>query len=108
VTEDEASEYERYISHPLRLPLVVFNEAPPFDNAGLEYLDYLESTNNYDEYGAADPMELEDWLAVQEDPLTVGEEDYDKKRYQAYGKWLRGKSLFKQSKVDPEFREQGR
>jgi len=108
VTEDEASEYDRYITHPLRLPLVVSNEAPPLDSAGLEYLDYLESTNNYDEYGAADPMELEDWLDVHEDPLTVIEEDYDKKRYQAYGKWLRGKSLFKQSKVDPEFREQGR
>lgn len=39
-------------------------------------------------------------LKVGEDPLTVKEEDAQKKRYKAYGKWLRGKSLFKQQPVD--------
>ncbi|KAG7287793.1 hypothetical protein NEMBOFW57_007308 [Staphylotrichum longicolle] len=35
-----------------------------------------------------------------ENPLTVTEEDAQKKRYKAYRKWLRGKSLFKQQPVD--------
>jgi phosphatidylinositol 3,5-bisphosphate 5-phosphatase len=39
-------------------------------------------------------------LRVGENPLTVTEEDAAKKRYKAYGKWLRGKSLFKQQPVD--------
>jgi hypothetical protein len=37
---------------------------------------------------------------VPENPLTVTEEDALKKRYKAYRKWLRGKSLFKQQPVD--------
>jgi len=40
---------------------------------------------------------------VKIDPLTVTEDDLGKKRYKAYRQWLRGKSLFKQSKVDPEY-----
>ena len=39
-------------------------------------------------------------LKVGESPLTVLDEDLAKKRYKAYGKWLRGKSLFKQQPVD--------
>ncbi|KAK3955129.1 polyphosphoinositide phosphatase [Pseudoneurospora amorphoporcata] len=39
-------------------------------------------------------------LKVSENPLTVTEEDAQKKRYKAYRKWLRGKSLFKQQPVD--------
>ena len=40
-------------------------------------------------------------LKVSENPLTVTEEDIlQKKRYKAYRKWLRGKSLFKQQPVD--------
>jgi len=97
VSADEAAEYDRYMTHPLRLPLVVSNDAPPLDTAGLEYLDYLESAQAIDEYGAADPAEFESWVEMEEDPLTVLEEDNDKKRYRAYNKWIRGKSFFKQS-----------
>ena len=43
-----------------------------------------------------------EFLMVRENPLDVTEEDGGKKRYKAYRQWLRGKSLFKQSKVDPE------
>jgi hypothetical protein len=39
-------------------------------------------------------------VTVAENPLTVTEEDRMKKRYKAYRKWLRGKSLFKQQPVD--------
>ncbi|KAL2023970.1 hypothetical protein VTK56DRAFT_205 [Thermocarpiscus australiensis] len=39
-------------------------------------------------------------VRVPENPLTVTEEDALKKRYKAYKKWLRGKSLFKQQPVD--------
>lgn len=39
-------------------------------------------------------------LKVGENPLTVTEEDAPKKRYKAYGKWLRGKSFFKQQPLD--------
>ncbi|KAI0023110.1 SacI homology domain-containing protein [Xylariomycetidae sp. FL0641] len=39
-------------------------------------------------------------LRVGENPLTVTDEDLPKKRYKAYKKWLRGKSLFKQQPVD--------
>ncbi|KAK0722162.1 SacI homology domain-containing protein, partial [Lasiosphaeria miniovina] len=41
-----------------------------------------------------------DTLRIGENPLTVTEEDALKKRYKAYRKWLRGKSLFKQQPVD--------
>ncbi|KAI1322308.1 SacI homology domain-containing protein [Xylariaceae sp. FL0255] len=39
-------------------------------------------------------------LRVGDNPLTVTEDDLPKKRYKAYKKWLRGKSLFKQQPVD--------
>jgi len=39
-------------------------------------------------------------LRVAENPLTVTDDDFTKKRYKAYRKWLRGKSLFKQQPVD--------
>ena len=39
-------------------------------------------------------------LKIGDNPLTVTEEDALKKRYKAYRKWLRGKSLFKQQPVD--------
>jgi hypothetical protein len=99
VTENEAAEYERYMTHPLRLPLVVSNDAPLLDNAGMEYMDYLESANAVDEDVDADSAEFEEWLESQEDPLTVQQDDGEKKRYHAYKKWLGGKSFFKLSKV---------
>ncbi|KAK8105311.1 phosphatidylinositol-3-5-bisphosphate 5-phosphatase [Apiospora kogelbergensis] len=43
-----------------------------------------------------------DLLRVGDNPLTVTEEDLPKKRYKAYRKWLRGKSLFKQQPLPSE------
>src|SRR6201999_2202260 len=42
VTRNEAEEYERYITHPLNLPLVVSTETPP--NPSLDFLEYVNST----------------------------------------------------------------
>ncbi|ORX95799.1 SacI homology domain-domain-containing protein [Clohesyomyces aquaticus] len=53
-----------------------------------------------------DIEEFEEFLRVAENPLDVLEEDGSKKRYKAYRQWLKGKSFFKQSKVDPEWRNQ--
>ncbi|KAF2275542.1 uncharacterized protein EI97DRAFT_494506 [Westerdykella ornata] len=53
-----------------------------------------------------DIEEFETYLRVEENPLDVRDEDRQKKRYKAYRQWLRGKSFFKQSKVDPEWRAQ--
>jgi hypothetical protein len=53
-----------------------------------------------------DIEDFEEYLKVRENPLDVEDDDGDKKRYKAYRQWLRGKSFFKQSKVDPEWEEQ--
>ncbi|OAL54447.1 hypothetical protein IQ07DRAFT_639962 [Pyrenochaeta sp. DS3sAY3a] len=53
-----------------------------------------------------DIEDFEEFLRVNENPLNVDEEDRAKKRYKAYRQWLRGKSFFKQSKVDPEWQNQ--
>ncbi len=53
-----------------------------------------------------DMEEFENFLKVSENPLDVAENDRERKRYKAYRKWLRGKSFFKQSKVDPEWQNQ--
>jgi hypothetical protein len=53
-----------------------------------------------------DIEDFEEYLAVKENPLDVEEEDGTKKRYKAYRQWLKGKSFFKQSKVDPEWQNQ--
>lgn len=114
VTNEETSEYERYISHPTKIPLVVSSELPAETN--LDFVDYVNSgragVDSGDEgshAGLLDPSdedlaEFVDFLTFREDPLTVWEEDGGKKRYKAYRQWLKGKSLFKQSKVDPEYR----
>ena len=114
VSEVEAREYDRYVAHPLNLPLVVSNELP--SDANIDYVEYIQKAGgsefddlDQEESFAAgisdqDLQHFWDFLGEREDPLTVTEEDGAKKRYKAYRQWLRGKSLFKQSKVDPEYR----
>jgi hypothetical protein len=53
-----------------------------------------------------DIEEFEEFVSVRENPLDVEEEDGQRKRYKAYRQWLKGKSFFKQSKVDPEWEAQ--
>ncbi|KAF2968162.1 hypothetical protein GQX73_g5466 [Xylaria multiplex] len=99
----ETEDYARYVSHPQSLPLVVSNEAPT-DIDSSEYQEYLNGSWQTD--GLAPNSTDEDisayyeLLRVGSQPLAVTEEDLSKKRYKAYKKWLRGKSLFKQQPVD--------
>lgn len=98
----EAHEYQRYVNHPLNLPLVVSTEIPP--NANLDLLHYVDSTSAdafTNMHSTEDDLaEYAEFLDVGEDPLTVTEADTAKKRYKAYRQWVKGKSLFKQ-RVDP-------
>lgn len=115
ITPTESAEYARYVSHPLNLPLVISTELPT--DANHDYLEYVhkaggaafkdleEDEGSVDVVGEEDLELFDEFLRQREEVLTVTEEDGDKKRYKAYRQWLlRGKSLFKQSKVDPEFR----
>jgi hypothetical protein len=103
VNAQETDDYARYISHPQSLPLVISNEAP----ADVDSSQYQEYLNGSWQVSGLAPNGTEDdiaayWdlLRVGENPLTVMEEDLPKKRYKAYRKWLRGKSLFKQQPVE--------
>jgi hypothetical protein len=112
VTAAEAAEYAEYISHPLNLPLVVSAETPTAsDPIALDFVEYLglaEGDGGRWDVGDEEVGVFEEFLTVAENPLDVGEEDGGKKRYKAYRQWLKGKSLFKQSKVDPEYQGHGR
>lgn len=114
VSAAEAEDYEHYISHPQNLPLVVSAEAPAASEIEAEYQEYVGGSwqsegllvssgdaaaaiaAGEDDYYAA----YAELLKVGDNPLTVNEGDVLKKRYRAYRKWLRGKSLFKQQPLD--------
>ncbi|KAK3688471.1 SacI homology domain-containing protein [Podospora appendiculata] len=110
VSAAEADDYARYISHPQNLPLVVSAEIAASEIEP-EYQEYVDGSWQYADGplvasatptpGHEDDRALYvDMLQIGENPLTVTEEDAQKKRYKAYRKWLRGKSLFKQQPVD--------
>ncbi|KAI1818345.1 SacI homology domain-containing protein [Poronia punctata] len=103
VSSVEEEDYTRYVSHPQSLPLVVSNE-PPTDIDSSEYQEYLNGSWQIDGLAPSgseeDTAAYSELLRVAENPLTVTDEDLVKKRYKAYKKWLRGKSLFKQQPVD--------
>jgi hypothetical protein len=114
VTSDEENEYAKYISHPLNIALVVSAEEPVEDDGNVDFLEYLGiidgdprgitgMSKDFD-IGEEAFADYAEFLTITEDPLDVTEEDLGKKRYKVYRQWLRGKSLFKQSKVDPEAR----
>lgn len=98
VAETEAQEYQRYISHPLKLPLVVSTAVPA--NANLELLRYVNSISTEavtNMHSTEDDLaDYAEFLDVGDEPLTVTEADTAKKRYKAYRQWVKGKSLFKQ------------
>ncbi|RKF82296.1 Polyphosphoinositide phosphatase [Golovinomyces cichoracearum] len=110
VSAPEADDYAYYILHPQTLPLVLRTETPT--NIDSEYSDYVNK--NWQDIGAVKSLEdrelngsgLEDmaeykaFLTVAKNPLTVTEDDLNKKRYKAYKKWLMGKSLFKEQPID--------
>ncbi|KEY66582.1 hypothetical protein S7711_01876 [Stachybotrys chartarum IBT 7711] len=103
VKDQEARDYEEYIRHPQNLPLVVSSDTP-VDVDISEYQGYVSGswqdqglmvTGAEEEIGVYAEL-----LKIGENPLTVTEEDAQKKRYKAYRKWLRGKSFFKQQPID--------
>ncbi|KAJ5770290.1 uncharacterized protein N7511_002341 [Penicillium nucicola] len=106
VTSAEAEEYERYINHPLTVPLVVTSEdemtAASLRDHGynLDLLEYVNKCNVEEltlQQNAEDSLaDYAEFLNVSEEGLTVVSEDHEKKRYKRYRQWLRGKSLFKQ------------
>ena len=105
VPKPEQADYEEYIQHPQTLPLVVSSELPDLSDIDQEYVSYV--AGSWLTEGLAPTVTSEEQMAlyeellkVGENPLTVTEEDKEKKRYKAYRKWLRGKSLFKQQPVD--------
>ncbi|KAL9943588.1 phosphatidylinositol-3,5-bisphosphate 5-phosphatase [Verticillium nonalfalfae] len=102
VSQVEANDYDRYVSHPQSLPLVVSAEEQAENDS--EYRDYINGSWHLESHLQTgpedDPTVYAELLRVGENPLTVTEEDAQKKRYKAYRKWLRGKSFFKQQPVD--------
>jgi hypothetical protein len=71
-----------------------------------DYEDTAAPANEKWKTPEEDIEEFEEFLKVKNNPLDVEEADGAKKRYKAYRQWLRGKSFFKQSKVDPEWEGQ--
>lgn len=121
VSEKESREYDRYITHPQNLPLVLETDLP--SDANVDYLEYVQKAGASFVAADLDGLEDEEQFAIgvsdrdlelfgefvgrdglADDVLGVLEDDGSKKRYKAYRQWLRGKSLFKQSKVDPEYK----
>ncbi|KAK0629923.1 SacI homology domain-containing protein [Bombardia bombarda] len=116
VSAAEADDYARYISHPQNLPLVVSAEIAASEIEP-EYQEYVSGSWQSEGLSTGvigtgatmattlghhedDRALYAEMLKIGENPLTVTEEDALKKRYKAYRKWLRGKSLFKQQPVD--------
>ncbi|KAH8819027.1 SacI homology domain-containing protein [Xylogone sp. PMI_703] len=105
VSEQEAEDYISYVSHPQTLPLVTSDETPSSKIAA-EYFYYINE--GWQDASAVDTVSVpeedltdyETFVTVGRNPLTVMDEDYGKKRYKAYKKWLLGKSLFKTQPVD--------
>ena len=106
LTDAEMDEYGLYISHPLNLPLVISSDTLP--SARVEFLKYINSvspdSSRKGHRSEEDIADYNEFLNVSDDPLLVTEGDLSKKRYKAYRQWLKGKSLFKQQRLDLEER----
>ncbi|RPB04274.1 hypothetical protein L873DRAFT_1799772 [Choiromyces venosus 120613-1] len=90
--EEEAKEYERYMSHPLTLPLVVTSEPPADADPDSVYFDYVNNTSPEAAAGmtakAEDVALYDEFVIVPENPLSVDETDRENKRYIAYQRWI--------------------
>ncbi|KAA8570721.1 hypothetical protein MFRU_011g02160 [Monilinia fructicola] len=112
----EEEDYERYVEYPQLLSLVVGDDDHDIEGVE-EYEEWVRGAgwdggSGQGGYSGGinggwgreeDHEEIEEYrsfLRVAENPLTVLEEDGQKKRYKAYRKWLAGKSLFKQQPID--------
>ncbi|KAI4123292.1 MAG: hypothetical protein LQ338_005341 [Usnochroma carphineum] len=102
VMESEADEYLRYINHPSSLPSVVSADDPPNPKPDLQVYVQSNSPDHVAQMQSTedDIADFTEFVDVGDDPLTVTDADTSKKRYKAYRQWLKGKSLFKQQRVD--------
>ncbi|KAF2667097.1 hypothetical protein BT63DRAFT_458061 [Microthyrium microscopicum] len=133
-TVTQEDEYIAYVNHPLTLPLVTSTEPSDMEiGAHSDFAAYISRAESaaagvagneadwvlnavHTRATLADDAELDvfeenladfaEFLAIaeNENPLTVSDEDGGRKRYKAYRQWLKGKSFFKQSKLDPEYK----
>ena len=128
-TVPETDEYERYVAHPLALPLVVSSNVE--DKKAPEVAEFaaylgraqnvIEPSSTYNahysngndrEAGEAETEaelrleekmeDFKEFLKVKKEGLSVLEEDGAQKRYKVYRKWLRGKLVFKQRLISGE------
>jgi hypothetical protein len=102
VTPDEAQEYELYVNHPLKLPLVGMSALAVESHP--EYDDYIATTST-DAIGKLqvpeeDLFDYDSFIRISEDPLTVLPSETPKKKYKVYRQYLKGKSLFKHQRQD--------
>jgi phosphatidylinositol 3,5-bisphosphate 5-phosphatase len=134
-TVAEEDEYVKYVNYPLNQQLVTGTEVLDI-SGNRDFISYLargegegpaashvptlddlaryhEDVEDIDDalFGDMDPESLADYaefLAIinNPEPLTVTEGDEQRKRYKAYRQWLKGRSFFKLSKLDPEWRSQ--
>lgn len=106
IADEEKKVYEDALAAHVTSALILEDDSS-LEDSYPEYLEYMEKTEEIgqgaSEEGTLAPVSEYHRWATEEYPLMVTGEDLEKKRFQAYAKWLRGKSLFKQAKVDPEF-----
>ena len=102
VSDSEAHEYQRYIDHPLNLSLLAFQDTSPHTSSDFSRYVSGSKIQRLETEGLeeAEVAEYAAFLENGDDPLTVTEADTSKKRYKAYRQWLKGKSLFKQQRVE--------
>jgi hypothetical protein len=127
----EKDEYIKYVEYPSRLPLVTgleeldtssYSDSAAYIQRGqprdialsqvpdvkdlVRYQLFDDREGLFEDIDPENLADYEEFLAALEDeaPLTVLDEDGGKKRYKAYRQWLKGRSFFKLSKMDPEYR----
>ncbi|KAI5306340.1 phosphatidylinositol-3,5-bisphosphate 5-phosphatase [Ascosphaera pollenicola] len=106
VSETESEEYERYVNHPLKVPLVVTSEEtlPPASMSEnpdimdlIEYMDHsLLEDVNLDALAEENLLTYNEYVNVRSEGLSVLTDDYAEKRYRLYDSWIKGKSVLKQ------------
>ncbi|KAJ9663717.1 phosphatidylinositol-3,5-bisphosphate 5-phosphatase [Neophaeococcomyces mojaviensis] len=117
----EVDEYRSYMAHPATIQLVT-SAKTDYSKAPKEFIDYFARVQDsstifsdkspfVDDYSGANMTiderselnaeEYQEYInsGLQDDPLTVLDEDNTTKRYKKYQSWLRGKSLFKQRNI---------
>lgn len=104
VMAQELAEYERYISHPSTLPLVISSETEASGLADADMLDFLEFCNFETRATSElliepDVANYEEYVRPVQDPLVISEGDLGKRRYRAYDQWIRGRSMLRQPRL---------